>query len=67
VWGLFQPDNPHPTRESVEGAFAATHILPVPWMEPVDVSRAILYLVGESGRYLTASKLTIDAGFIVKS
>jgi SDR family mycofactocin-dependent oxidoreductase len=67
VWGLFQPDNPHPTRESVEGAFAGTHILPVPWMEPIDVSRSILYLVGESGRYITASTLTIDAGFIVKS
>jgi SDR family mycofactocin-dependent oxidoreductase len=67
VWGLFQPDNPNPTRESVEDAFAGTHILPVPWMEPIDVSRAILYLVGESGRYITASTLVIDAGFIVKS
>jgi SDR family mycofactocin-dependent oxidoreductase len=67
VWGLFQPDNPNPTRESVQDAFARTHILPVPWMEPIDVSRAILYLVGESGRYITASTLTIDAGFIVKS
>jgi SDR family mycofactocin-dependent oxidoreductase len=67
VWGLFQPDNPNPTRESVEDAFTRTHILPVPWMEPVDVSRSILYLVGESGRYVTASTLTIDAGFIVKS
>lgn len=67
VWGLFQPDNSNPTRESVEDAFTSTHILPVPWMEPVDVSRSILYLVGESGRYVTASTLTIDAGFIVKS
>ena len=67
VWGLFQPDNPNPTRASVEDSFTRTHILPVPWMEPVDVSRAILYLVGESGRYITASTLTIDAGFIVKS
>jgi len=67
VWGLFQPDNPNPTRESVEGTFAGTHILPVPWMEPIDVSRSILYLVGESGRYITASTLVIDAGFIVKS
>jgi NAD(P)-dependent dehydrogenase (short-subunit alcohol dehydrogenase family) len=67
VWGLFQPDNPNPTRDSVEDAFAGTHILPVPWMEPKDVSRAILYLVSESGRYVTASKMVIDAGFLVKS
>jgi SDR family mycofactocin-dependent oxidoreductase len=67
VWGLFDPENPTPTRESAQDAFTRTHILPVPWMEPVDVSRSILYLVGESGRYITASTLTIDAGFIVKS
>jgi SDR family mycofactocin-dependent oxidoreductase len=67
VWGLFDPDNPTPTRESAQDAFTRTHILPVPWMEPIDVSRSILYLVGESGRYITASTLTIDAGFIVKS
>jgi SDR family mycofactocin-dependent oxidoreductase len=67
VWGLFRPDLENPTREAVEDSFAGTHILPVPWMEPVDVSRAIVYLVTESGRYITASTLTIDAGFIVKS
>lgn len=67
VWGLFRPDLENPTREAVEQSFADTHILPVPWMEPIDVSRAILYLVTESGRYITASTLTIDAGFIVKS
>lgn len=67
VWGLFAPEMDNPTRDDVEDRFAGTHILPVPWMEPIDVSRSILYLVGESGRYITASTLTIDAGFIVKS
>jgi SDR family mycofactocin-dependent oxidoreductase len=67
VWGLFCPEIETPTREIVEERFAGTHILPVPWMEPADVSRAILYLVTESGRYVTASTFTIDAGFIVKS
>jgi len=67
VWGLFAPEIDNPTRVDVEDRFAGTHILPVPWMEPIDVSRSILYLVGESGRYVTASTLTVDAGFIVKS
>jgi NAD(P)-dependent dehydrogenase (short-subunit alcohol dehydrogenase family) len=65
--GIVPTRQPEPTRESVEDSFTRTHILPVPWMEPVDVSRAIWYLVGESGRYITASTLTIDAGFVVKS
>jgi SDR family mycofactocin-dependent oxidoreductase len=67
VYGLFRPDLEKPTREDVTDAFSGTHILPVPWIEPKDVSEAILYLVSETGRYFTASALVIDAGFIVKS
>jgi len=67
VYGLFRPDLDAPTREDVVGTFADTHLLPVPWIEPRDVSEAILYLVTESGRYVTATTLVVDAGFIVKS
>jgi SDR family mycofactocin-dependent oxidoreductase len=67
VYGLFRPDLDKPTRDDVVGTFAGTHILPVPWIDPSDVSNAILYLVTESGRYITATTLVIDAGFIVKS
>ena len=49
------------------GTFSGTHILPVPWIEPGDVSNAILYLVTEPGRFITATTLVIDAGFLVKS
>jgi len=67
VYKLFRPDLEQPTREDVVDSFAGTHILPVPWIEPSDVSKAILYLASESGRYITASTMVIDAGFIVKS
>ena len=36
--------------------------LPVQVVEPADVSEAILYLVTDSGRYVTGSTLTVDAG-----
>jgi SDR family mycofactocin-dependent oxidoreductase len=67
VYGLFRPDLDKPTREDVVGTFSGTHILPVPWIEPGDVSNAILYLVTEPGRFVTATTLVIDAGFLVKS
>jgi len=67
VYGLFRPDLDKPTRDDVVGTFAGTPILPVPWIDPSDVSNAILYLVTESGRYITATTMVIDAGFIVKS
>ena len=67
VYGLFRPDLDAPTRDDVIDTFSNTHILPVPWIEPKDVSEAILYLVTDTGRYVTASAMVIDAGFIVKS
>jgi SDR family mycofactocin-dependent oxidoreductase len=67
VYGLFRPDLDKPTREDVIETFSGTHLLPVPWIEPRDVSSAILYLVTEPGRYITATSMVIDAGFIVKS
>ena len=67
VYGLFRPDLDKPTRDDVIDAFSGTHILPVPWIQPQDVSNAILYLVTDPGRYITATPLVIDAGFIVKS
>jgi SDR family mycofactocin-dependent oxidoreductase len=67
VYGLFRPDLDKPTREDFVDTFSGTHILPVPWIDPSDVSNAILYLVTAPGRYITASTLVIDAGFIVKS
>jgi SDR family mycofactocin-dependent oxidoreductase len=67
VYGLFRPDLDKPTRADVTDTFASTHLLPVPWIQPQDVSNAILYLVTEPGRYITATPLVIDAGFIVKS
>lgn len=67
VYGLFRPDLEKPTREDVIDTFTGTHILPVPWIQPQDVSDAILYLVSDTGKYFTSSAMVLDAGFIVKS
>jgi len=40
-----------------------TNALPVDAIDVEDVSRGLLYLVGESGRYITGTGLVIDAGF----
>lgn len=40
--------------------------LPVAMLEPIDISRAVLYLVEESGRNVTGITLPVDAGFTGK-
>ncbi len=39
--------------------------LPVAVVEPRDVSNAVVYLVSDSGRYVTGTALPVDAGFLV--
>lgn len=62
TWGLFQPDNPNPTQESAAPVFESINALPVPWVEPIDISNAILFLVSDEARYVTGVALPIDAG-----
>ncbi|WP_449282815.1 mycofactocin-coupled SDR family oxidoreductase [Leucobacter sp.] len=45
---------------------AMANALPVPMIEPVDISNAILYLVSDDGRYVTGVTLPVDAGFTNK-
>jgi SDR family mycofactocin-dependent oxidoreductase len=66
VWGLFDPANPNPSRESAEAAFRTINVLPVPWVEPVDISNAILFLASDEARYITGVTLPVDAGFMIK-
>ncbi|NKY54484.1 mycofactocin-coupled SDR family oxidoreductase [Nocardia vermiculata] len=49
-----------------EVAATMGNVMPVDMVDPIDVTRAVLYLVGESGRYITGVTLPIDAGFTSK-
>lgn len=40
--------------------------MPVGMVDVTDVTEAVLYLVGESGRYVTGVTLPVDAGFTTK-
>jgi NAD(P)-dependent dehydrogenase (short-subunit alcohol dehydrogenase family) len=42
------------------------NLMPVPLIEPSDISDAMVYLCGHSGRYITGITLPVDAGFSVK-
>ena len=42
------------------------NLLPVGVVEPWDISEAVLYLVGDSGRYITGVTLPVDAGHLLK-
>jgi len=66
TWKLFLPDVEHPTRDKAAPLFAATNALPVPWVEPRDVSNAVLFLASDEARYITGTTLLVDAGYTIK-
>jgi NAD(P)-dependent dehydrogenase (short-subunit alcohol dehydrogenase family) len=37
-------------------------MLPVPWIDPVDVANAALFLASDEARYITSVTLPVDAG-----
>src|SRR6204780_2394689 len=45
---------------------AMANALPVPMVEPVDISNAIVWLVSDDARYVTGVTLPVDAGFTNK-
>jgi SDR family mycofactocin-dependent oxidoreductase len=62
TYRLFRPDLEHPTRPDFEEAALTLNALPVPALEAVDISNAVLYLVSDDGRYVTGTTHVVDAG-----
>jgi SDR family mycofactocin-dependent oxidoreductase len=52
------------TREQAAAAMANMNALPVPWVDPIDVSNAVLYLASDESRYVTGTTMVIDAGAV---
>ena len=45
---------------------SAGNLLPVPWVEPEDVSSMVLYLVSDEARFITGSQFVLDAGLLTR-
>jgi SDR family mycofactocin-dependent oxidoreductase len=49
-------------EEEIELIGTFNHALLIPSIEPIDISRGILYLVSDDGRYVTGQTLHVDGG-----
>jgi SDR family mycofactocin-dependent oxidoreductase len=67
MYRVFRPDLAAPTREDAELSFPAMQAMPVPYIEPYDVSSAVVFLASDDSRYITGTQMRIDAGGFVKA
>jgi (+)-trans-carveol dehydrogenase len=65
MYRLFCPDSDNPTKEEFAAASRATGLLPVDWVDAIDVSNAVLFLASDDARYITGTALAIDAGALI--
>jgi SDR family mycofactocin-dependent oxidoreductase len=63
VRSAFRPDlGRPPDRAEFADAAVTMNLLPVPWVDPIDVANASLFLASDEARYITAVTLPVDAG-----
>lgn len=67
MYRAFRPDLPEPTREDAELVFPILQAMPIPFVEPEDISELVLFLASDAARYVTGQQIAVDAGCGVKA
>jgi (+)-trans-carveol dehydrogenase len=66
AYKMVRPDLENPGPDDVAPFFQMFHTLPIPWVEPEDISNAVLFFASDESRYITGVTLPIDAGSCLK-
>jgi len=66
VYKFFRPDLAHPSKADFAEASTSSNALPIPWVDPIDISNAIVFLSSDEARYITGVALPVDAGNLLK-
>lgn len=67
LFKLFRPDLENPTADDAAEIFQnVINIMPKPWVDPVDISNALLFLASDEARYVTGQIFGVDLGSGIK-
>jgi SDR family mycofactocin-dependent oxidoreductase len=66
MYRSFRPDLPNPTRADAEPVFSVQQAMKVNYIEPEDISNAVLWLASDESRFVTGMQLRVDAGGYLK-
>jgi SDR family mycofactocin-dependent oxidoreductase len=62
TYRLFRPDLENPSLADVAAISSDMHAMGIPWLEPVDISNAVVFLASDEARYVTGAVFPVDAG-----
>lgn len=66
MYRSFRPDLEPPTRADAEPVFGVQQATRIPYVEPEDISNAVLWPASDEARYVTGMQLRVDAGGYLK-
>jgi SDR family mycofactocin-dependent oxidoreductase len=67
LYKVFRPDLENPTREDAIPAFTMFQAMPIPYVDPVDISNLVLFLASDESRYITGQQIRVDAGSLLRT
>ncbi|MGW0026030.1 mycofactocin-coupled SDR family oxidoreductase [Rhodococcus sp. NPDC003383] len=62
LYGMLRPDLGKPTAEDVAPVFTSLHAQPVPWLDPEEITRVVLFFAAEAAAHISGTVLPVDAG-----
>lgn len=62
MYSLFCPDLENPTRKDVEPRYQAMNRLGVAWMDPAEISRAVLFAADDAASSMTGQVIEVSLG-----
>ena len=57
--------HPGTTEAETQALYLARRAIPLPWVEPVDIANAALFLASDEARYITGISLPVDLGSLL--
>ena len=67
IYKVFRPDLAEPTRDDAMVTFPLFHAMPIPYIEPEDISHLVLFLASDESRYVTGLNIRVDAGSLLRA
>ena len=62
LYGLFAPDIANRTKESVRPRYEAMNPMRIPWLDPVEISHAVLFLASDRAGFISGETIEVSAG-----